>query len=259
VIPIRPGRNFYPLRMTVLIADPQVLSIPVLDNEEPLVDLTDFALLYAGSPEGTARPRGDDLGGLVRQGVAERLVIADGALPPGIRLLVAEGLRSARAQAVVIAGYVRELRDSFPELPDAEIRRLSTRFVAPLETAPHVAGAAVDLTLADARGQQLWMGTVIDATPEMSDGACAFGATNIDAEARRHRALLADALSLAGLVNYPTEWWHWSYGDRYWAYLTGAERACYGPVDLESGADLESGSSGVVLDLDSGRAVVRES
>jgi D-alanyl-D-alanine dipeptidase len=32
-------------------------------------------------------------------------------------------------------------------------------------------------------------------------------------------------------VNYPTEWWHWSHGDRYWALLTGAEAALYGPVD----------------------------
>ena len=33
-----------------------------------------------------------------------------------------------------------------------------------------------------------------------------------------------------GLVNYPTEWWHWSFGDRYWALLTGARHALYGPV-----------------------------
>jgi zinc D-Ala-D-Ala dipeptidase len=33
-----------------------------------------------------------------------------------------------------------------------------------------------------------------------------------------------------GLVNYPTEWWHYSYGDRYWALATGAAAALYGPV-----------------------------
>ena len=32
-------------------------------------------------------------------------------------------------------------------------------------------------------------------------------------------------------MNYPTEWWHWSYGDRYWALVTGAPAAHYGPVD----------------------------
>ncbi|MEK8108013.1 hypothetical protein NKG94_28990 [Micromonospora sp. M12] len=34
------------------------------------------------------------------------------------------------------------------------------------------------------------------------------------------------------MVNYPTEWWHWSYGDRYWALMTGAPQTRYGPVDL---------------------------
>ena len=29
---------------------------------------------------------------------------------------------------------------------------------------------------------------------------------------------MSRALSTAGFVNYPTEYWHWSYGDRYWAF-----------------------------------------
>lgn len=47
--------------------------------------------------------------------------------------------------------------------------------------------------------------------------------------ARANRDVLGDALSAAGLVNYPTEWWHWSFGDRYWALGTGAPSAHYGP------------------------------
>ena len=49
-------------------------------------------------------------------------------------------------------------------------------------------------------------------------------------QARAHRELLARVLGGAGLVNYPTEWWHWSYGDRYWALMTGAPAALYGLV-----------------------------
>ena len=47
------------------------------------------------------------------------------------------------------------------------------------------------------------------------------------------RKALANAFESAGLVNYPTEWWHWSYGDRYWALATGAEHAVYGPVTAD--------------------------
>jgi hypothetical protein len=35
------------------------------------------------------------------------------------------------------------------------------------------------------------------------------------------RDVLATAMSAAGLVNYPAEWWHSSYGDQYWAFQAG--------------------------------------
>jgi D-alanyl-D-alanine dipeptidase len=104
--------------------------------------------------------------------------------------------------------------------------------VSPVDVAPHVAGAAVDLTLVDACGDELDLGTAIDATPEQSDGRCWTAADGIGADARAHRGLLAEVLGAQGLVNYPTEWWHWSFGDRYWALVTGARHGLYGPVSV---------------------------
>ena len=199
--------------MTILLADPVVRAVRVLDNGDPLVPLV-FA---------------PDV--LVRQGLALRLVQARDALPSGVDLRVIEGHRSIADQNAIIERYTDELRELHPSADAVELDRLSSRFVAPLAVAPHVAGAAVDLTLVDSRGDELWMGTEVDATPEQSDGACFFSA-EVDAEARRNRTVLAAALSGAGLVNYPTEWWHWSYGDRYWALLTGAGHALYGPVEV---------------------------
>lgn len=40
------------------------------------------------------------------------------------------------------------------------------------------------------------------------------------------------ALSVAGLIDYGTEWWHWSFGDRYRALQTKQLTALYGPVEL---------------------------
>ena len=107
----------------------------------------------------------------------------------------------------------------------------ASRYVSPPDIAPHSAGAAVDLTLADAHGRELDLGTPMNANPEESGGACYTGFADIGEEARRHRDILGTALSAAGLVNYPTEWWHWSYGDRYWALATGAGAALYGPLN----------------------------
>jgi zinc D-Ala-D-Ala dipeptidase len=86
------------------------------------------------------------------------------------------------------------------------------------------------VTLVDSSGRELDLGTAIDATPEQSGGRCYFAADGISREARANRDLLARVLCREGLVNYPTELWHYSYGDRYWAVATGADAALYGPV-----------------------------
>jgi D-alanyl-D-alanine dipeptidase len=105
-----------------------------------------------------------------------------------------------------------------------------------VRAAPHSTGGAVDLTLSTEDGVELDMGTPVDATPEVSANACFTAARGISELARENRCILALALDLAGLVNYPTEWWHWSYGDRYWALLTGADHAVYGPVEVPAWA-----------------------
>ena len=201
--------------MTILLCDPRVAAVTVADNGEPLVRL-----------EGTLSPSR----ALVRTGLAERLRAAHLALPAGIGLRVVEGHRTPADQRAVIAAYTAEICTARPGVSGRELATLTSRFVAPLEVAPHVAGAAVDLTLVDACGAELDLGTPIDATPEQSDGRCYFAAAGIGADARAHRDLLARVLGDVGLVNYPTEWWHWSYGDRYWALVTGAPAALYGPV-----------------------------
>jgi D-alanyl-D-alanine dipeptidase len=62
------------------------------------------------------------------------------------------------------------------------------------------------------------------------EATCPMDAPGLSPKARTNRAVLAEAMSTAGFVNYPTEWWHWSYGDRYWALISGEEHAVYGPV-----------------------------
>jgi D-alanyl-D-alanine dipeptidase len=202
--------------MTILLSDPRVAAVPVLDCGEPLVRL-DRALSPTRAP--------------VRAGLADRLRAAHLALPPGIGLRVVEGHRTAVHQRAIIAAYSAEVCAARPGVSGRDLEVLTSRFVAPLEVAPHVAGAAVDLTLVDACGEELDLGTPIDATPEQSDGRCYFAADGIGADARAHRELLARVLQEAGLVNYPTEWWHWSHGDRSWALVTGAPTALYGPVE----------------------------
>jgi zinc D-Ala-D-Ala dipeptidase len=203
------------MAMTLLLSDPRVAAVPVHDVDEPLV------ALGPGFGPGKA---------LVRRELAFRLQSARVALPSGIHLRVVEGYRPAHQQQAIIERYSAEIRAARPGVGEPELHILTSRYVAPLGVAPHVAGAAVDVTLVDSGGQELDLGTAIDATPEQSGGRCYFAADGISREARANRDLLARVLCREGLVNYPTEWWHYSYGDRYWAVATGAGVALYGPV-----------------------------
>lgn len=208
----------------VLISDPRVTSIPVAECGEPLVDVRGtFAVDGRLADEEGAFAR-------LREGVAGRLGEAQRLLPAGYRLLVVEGYRPPALQRRYFAEYLDELRATYPDMSPDELHVAASRFVSPIEVAPHTAGAAVDLTLCADDGTELDLGTAINATPEQSGGACYTAATGIGPEARRNRKVLAAALEEAGLVNYPTEWWHWSYGDRYWAMTTHAPAAHYGPV-----------------------------
>ncbi|MET7682399.1 M15 family metallopeptidase [Streptomyces sp. NPDC005423] len=211
----------------ILMSDPRVAAVPVEECGEPLVDVRD-ALLVDDRKHGDAEGAETHL----RRGVLDRLLRAQDLLPPGLRLLFVEGYRLPDLQRRYFEEYANGLRTAHPEWTSDRVRAAASRYVSPPGIAPHSAGAAVDLTLADADGRELDLGTPMNANPEQSQGACYTDAGNVTPDARANRAVLGDALGAAGLVNYPTEWWHWSYGDRYWALTTGAPAALYAATHL---------------------------
>ena len=113
------------------------------------------------------------------------------------------------------------------ELPEAKRRAAICKFVSdpvPDTKVPpaHTTGGAIDLTLLDPEGRELPMGCGFDA---FTDKTCAAyfeapehvqGAEN--EQVRENRRLLYYAMIDAGFTNLPSEWWHYDYGDRFWAY-----------------------------------------
>ncbi|WP_283134761.1 M15 family metallopeptidase [Rhizohabitans arisaemae] len=213
------------MRDVVLMSDSRVGAIPVEECGEPLHDVR-------------GRLRMDDrlrdhegAYAQLRSGLLDRLLQAQRLLPDGYRLLVVEGFRPKDLQRKYFDEYASELRAAHRDWSEEQLRVAASRYVAPIEVAPHIAGAAVDLTLCTEDGEELDLGTPVNATPEASAGRCYTAAEGIGAEATHNRRIMAAALEPAGLVNYPTEWWHWSYGDRYWAMSVGARAAIYDFAD----------------------------
>lgn len=70
---------------------------------------------------------------------------------------------------------------------------------------PHCRGAAIDLTLCDAAGNELDMGTDFDEFSELAFHNC----EKISLEAQRNRLILLGIMTAAGFDFYSKEWWHY--------------------------------------------------
>lgn len=214
-----------PLDEIVLISDPEVLRIPIQENHDVLLDARDF--FHVGSDSSSQGESNQPC--FLRKSVLSKLSDAEKSLPHGYRLSVREGYRSLQTQKKYFAEYSDKLRKLHPDWDAKHLHQEASKFVAPPEIIPpHCTGGAVDLTLMLKNGQELNMGTALNADPEEARNACYTFATTISPSNRANRQILVEAMSKAGLVNYPTEWWHWSYGDRYWAFLRKKPFALFG-------------------------------
>jgi D-alanyl-D-alanine dipeptidase len=210
--------------VAALIDDPRVLLVTISDNGEPLVDVRDIPVLAADQTRADVQQLSDNPF-QVRAGVADKLARAQARLPGGYQIQVKEGWRPVWVQQQLWELCLDELRSSRPGLSPEQLRRENARFVAPADIAPpHSTGGAVDVVLLR-DGGDAGMGWGFNQPGEGSRTAAP-----VTGAARHHRDILAEAMSAAGFVNYPAEWWHWSYGDRYWAFQRGHATTAYGPL-----------------------------
>ena len=103
----------------------------------------------------------------------------------------------------------------------------------PLTPPPHSTGSAIDLTLADMSGNPLDLGGEIDfigaeSTPDFYKKDYSMMPCSKHQVFQKRRSLLYSVMSQAGFVQHPNEWWHFSYGDQLWSWLSKQGNAIYG-------------------------------
>lgn len=219
------------------IADPSIVAILVRECGEPLIDLrSEKGIAFGPSPE-----RPDNVCYTkMRKTVYEKLCEAQSLLPKGVRFCLYEGWRSLTLQRELFTEMYENNRENFPEMGDEELFFETMKLVSPvtlpngtLNIPPHSTGAAIDVYLIDDEGALLDMGMPIDQWSfDIGALLSQTDSSHISPDARANREIMSAALSKAGFINYPTEYWHWSYGDRYWAYYKEASHALYGPVEV---------------------------
>ncbi len=166
---------------------------------------------------------------LVRKEVYERLLKAHAFLPKGYRFYLFDTWRPFLLQEELYGFYSEKVIRQFhlENAEEEEKQKRITAFVSvpvkdPAFPPVHTTGGAVDLTVLDEKGRMLDMGAGFDEISEKSNTA--YYETVRDTEnyytIRDNRRLLYHAMTGAGFTNLPSEWWHYDYGDRFWAYYT---------------------------------------
>lgn len=209
------------------MSDPIVSTISISSSQEPFVDLVNFDPEIVVDQSLYHRSR---FFSFVRLSVAKKLSLAKSYLPKDIRFLIKEGYRPLHIQELAFERSIQRVKENSLNQDVNYLIAEASKYVAPPNVAPHPTGGAVDLTLIDSNNNELDLGTVFDAIPHETDNATFFDATNITEQAIQSRQILAYALQSVGFVNSFTEWWHWSYGDRYWAVMTNVNQSLYDPV-----------------------------
>lgn len=209
-------------------------DVRIAECGEPLVAIpTDGRFAFAdphpylelGAPYGNASPFALREGVLASLGKAARLLAES---HPGYRLKIYDAYRPIAVQAYMVdhvadqfcrrvAGVLlTEAEDEMRERAYAHAHGIWAPAIDdPLAPPPHSTGAAVDLTIVDAAGRELDMGSLIDEH-ENAHPESFLESDHPEADMfHENRLILCSVMESAGFYRLPHEWWHFSIGDQH--------------------------------------------
>lgn len=209
---------------------PSVQNMAVIENHEPMVsiDLKESKLVLDYDVDlGYANEF------IARKSVVDKLKQASLLLPEGLCLLVKEAHRPRAFQSFIYNRRVIQLfcSEEFEHLSPTQIHKLASEYIAPPNVAGHPTGGAVDVSLIDKQGVEVDLGCKYDEDAAKSDGKCYSFFEDLTDNVKKNRRILFSCMGSAGFINYPFEWWHWSYGDKYWAAVKGTSHSLYSAID----------------------------
>lgn len=213
-------------------------QIPIQDCGEPLapIPLEQFAVELPHPYQKLGAPYGDASPYFLRQSVIHALIEAQAQLQqqhPRWRLQIFDAYRPVPVQEFMVNhtfAQILQQQKIQPKTLSDEQRQIIWQQVYqmwapptpnPMTPPPHSTGAAVDLTLVDAAGTPVDMGSDIDELSPRSHPD--YYASQSDKPYHVHRQLLRDVMYSAGFRRHPVEWWHFSLGDQMWAWLCNQE------------------------------------
>ena len=173
----------------------------------------------------------------IRESIFAKLVNALRYIPSDLFFVVWDGWRSFELQTILYNRIFQDIKSQNPKLCPEKIQEIAIKYVSfPNKNinnpSPHSTGGSIDLTLSNKSGE-LAMGTDFDDFTNKASTVFYEKKTEYskkDIEIRNNRRLLYYAMKEVGLSNYPKEWWHFDYGNQFWAASLTKDMAIYGLI-----------------------------
>lgn len=217
------------IEIMVLLNDERIAQIACVDNKEKIISLRQIHKRILVDDTKSQIGNQSDLFCYARKSVAEKLMEATNYLPCGYNFVIKEAYRPLSLQRGFFEEALKYYKTLYPLKKADEIHKLTCQYVAPVNVAGHPTGGAIDITLSK-DGIELDMGSEFNEAPIEPENFSHLYSTYISDHAKANRKILIDCMERVGFANYPAEWWHWSYGDCYWAFMNNCA-ALYSATD----------------------------
>lgn len=168
----------------------------------------------------------------MRESVYGLLISALELLPKGYGFKVFDAWRPYEVQKFLFEEYVAKLQLSENiSLKEAEEKARNFVSYPSLDKSKpfvHSTGGAIDLTIIDDNDRELNMGTSFDDFSPLA--FTDYYESSLNNEIKNNRRLLYNVMTKVGFSNYPSEWWHYDYGDVFWASEKNKNCAFFGGI-----------------------------
>jgi len=167
----------------------------------------------------------------VRLTVAKKLKKADQKLKknyPHYQLVVTYGYRSPAIQKQYFKQEISKIASNKNYQLSRKILEKVHEKIAVPDVAGHPTGGAIDIILYDMKSASFldFGSKIYDFKPEHAYAE----SPTIKGKARKNRQLLRSILMNEQFAPYNGEWWHFSYGDKEWAFYYKKEFAIYDQI-----------------------------
>lgn len=168
---------------------------------------------------------------MVRKKVLFKLYRLADNLPKGVNLLVLNTFRSKAKLNEEMENVIKDLKAENPDIGRHEALKLARLRVPDTRNmGGHETGGAVDVALCNDKGEMFDYGTKFHEHNELTFTR----SRKLTRKQRANRRKLVRLMKKYGFVNFPAEWWHFSYGDRMWAAYKGLRNgAIYGAAETD--------------------------